>query len=75
MCKDCGLVVCEKILEKDSWIKIQDRLPEIGEKVLVSDGSFIDIGVRHYLEWYFSTGYWIKEPTYWMPIPSIPEER
>lgn len=58
------------------WISVKDRLPEPGERVLVSDGGFVcesylnirDKWVRAGVELSFMV------PRYWKPMPEPPGE-
>lgn len=71
-------------LERDGWISVDERLPEVDEKVLTFarnkyDGSwFMDItswtGVKNHDEYKF-WGYGDSmKVTHWMPLPEPPKE-
>ncbi len=55
------------------WISVQERLPEISQAVLGTDGVTTRIGRAevgsHLVSWYDLEG----EPTHWMPLPPPPE--
>ena len=57
------------------WISVADRLPEVGQRVLVC--SLYDL---QNIGWHLGDGRWqIKTaypdtPTHWMPLPEPPEE-
>lgn len=58
------------------WVSVEERLPEQGERVLVSNGGFI---CESYLS---QSGKWQRggvdmffmTPTHWMPLPKPPKE-
>jgi hypothetical protein len=57
------------------WISVKDRLPEIGETVIVHGG----IAYRIEDEWISQTGFANGRPimwpvTHWMPMPEPPQE-
>ena len=69
----------------NEWISVEDRLPEIGEPCLLTDGDKMATsqrialdGVSNWAAWgsYGFCGYeweWeIGTPTYWMPLPEPP---
>ena len=71
--------VVEKILDLPSarrWIPVGERLPEYGEKVLVTDDDGVTCGYLAEMwdgdfsweEWHDTHRYLI-EPTAWMPLP------
>ena len=80
-CKKCGRpvvtapVYCPECQEKTGgWISVEDRLPEPGERVLVTNGIFVceaylnisNKWVRAGVEVFFIT------PSCWMPLPEPP---
>lgn len=60
------------------WIKVSERLPELGERVLVCEKDFgvqvghLDIKVK----WQFSYSSFpsVIKITHWMPLPNPPKE-
>ena len=60
--------------EKGSgWIRVEDRLPEIGQTCLIYGGG------KYCVAKHFSRAEWITpglfpEVTHWMPLPEKPEE-
>lgn len=68
---------------KKEWISVEDRLPEIGEEVLVVDVDVSDVIVRVYslnhdtkgYYWDDEGGWWndFECVTHWMPLPEPPE--
>ena len=58
------------------WISVEERLPEYGERVLVSNGGFV---CESFLS---QSGKWQRggvdmffmTPTHWMPLPKAPKE-
>ncbi len=63
------------------WIKIEDRKPNIHDRILVFDGKTIYTVIFHkygYLEVYSCVcdcfeGSNIINPTHWMPLPEKPK--
>ena len=62
------------------WISVKARLPEAGERVLVSSGMFVGEAYRTSANtWYRHTGFPLRDilhrdVTHWMPLPEPPEE-
>ncbi len=58
------------------WISIKDRLPEPGERVLLSDGTFVAEGYILFTGKWMRNGIWVlpMHPTHWMPLPEPPKE-
>jgi len=63
------------------WISVKDRLPEIGDWVLVftkvKDQSLIEIALLGMFEGFFNPQLGIgtmKNVTHWMPLPDGPDE-
>ncbi len=56
------------------WISVKDRLPDIDDHVLFSDGRYRDIGFRNEKdELYCVSALLLKSlPTHWMPLPEPP---
>ena len=60
------------------WISVEERLPENGKFVLVSDGDDIDTACRYkaLTPDEVETFFWdsVLEVTHWMPLPEPPKE-
>lgn len=62
-----------------NWIKIEDRLPEACQEVLVFWDGFviiadywIDYSDEDKIHWHYHEG--SCHPTHWMPLPEAPED-
>ena len=69
------------------WISVEERLPEIGKKILFTasehccSGDNIEIGKYYYAKyltnpkfiWENSSGNTVINVTHWMPLPEKPE--
>lgn len=64
----------------NEWISVKNKKPELGERVLATDGAFVGEG---YMDCY---GVWCRpngmrwnmlesEVTHWMPLPAPPDRR
>lgn len=57
--------------DSNGWISVEDRLPEIRQKVLVCARDHIDT------DWLTNDGKWmycqIRKITHWMPLPQPPK--
>ena len=53
------------------WVKCSERMPEIGDMVLVFNGNSIEIDALATGE--FSFECWCDSVTHWMPLPEMPE--
>ena len=69
----------EELLSKvPHWISVEERLPEVGIDVLVTDGS--DVCISHQVRYVSPTErftFWSRDDldlTHWMPLPSAPKE-
>ena len=60
------------------WISVEERLPEVGIDVLVTDGS--DVCISHQVRYVSPTErftFWSRDDldlTHWMPLPEAPKE-
>ena len=71
-------------LERQMWIRVEDRLPEAHEDgtvdaVLVTDGEFTHMAYYARRKWHFCESGEMKEEmfykvTHWMPLPESPKE-
>ena len=74
-----ALVMAISALEKTKWISVKDRLPELGERVICTDGYAVFEQYR--VESSCVYGMWdrfglkspMQEVTYWMPMPLPPK--
>lgn len=62
------------------WVSVKERLPELGERVLFTEGVFVCEGyVSQYNNWFRSNGMkwdmFRTEVTHWMPLPAPPDRR
>lgn len=61
------------------WINVKDKLPDIGQRVLVyqkdgvQGGNEIDIEYRQCEDFWSDQGI-ISGITHWMPLPEIPKQ-
>ncbi len=69
-CECCG---ARWNMGDNQWIKVEDRLPKAGERVIASDGDAV--GEYYFINGNFETdeGYFI-DATHWMPLPEAPNE-
>lgn len=63
----------------DDWIPVEKKLPELGVRVLASDGWFVGEAFRHKKRgWMRATGAYewkqpkLKEVRFWSPLPKGP---
>ena len=74
-----ALAIAISALEKTKWISVKDRLPELGERVICTDGYAVFEQYR--VESSCVYGMWdrfglkspMQEVTYWMPMPTPPK--
>lgn len=68
-----------RVFASRAWIPVTDRLPEMGERVMVCNAvdEWVSIGHRHltgaYLHWDGDDHEELHEPTHWMSLPELPE--
>jgi hypothetical protein len=70
----------ERLLSERQWIPVSERLPEVGVRVLVSNGRDASVGSRehpHYEAQYGKAEWQLDnwdacDPTHWMPLPAPP---
>ena len=66
------------ILQSPVWTPVSERLPEIGERVMMchTEWRWINIGERvrigDYIGWEDGDGEDLHDPTHWMPLPELP---
>jgi len=72
-----ALQMAIKALEEPQWIPCSERLPELGARVLVSDGEDVEMSqlgkrYRDGYVWEFSTC-WndLEDWPHWMPLPEV----
>ena len=66
----------------DKWTRCDDKLPELGRYVLVTDGNMCKVAFLAVV-WPDGTCYWMYDKwyscymklTHWMPLPELPERR
>ncbi len=59
-----------------TWIKIEDKLPDIDDKILVTDGKVIFTSVywgKKIGFYILDTGGYDFETKYWIPLPKLPK--
>jgi Protein of unknown function (DUF551) len=61
-----------------AWISVEDRLPELGESVLIWDGQCRRVGFylktgEYYYYWESTDDEYPLDITHWMPLPEPPE--
>ena len=76
---DAADAIEELLAAVPKWISVEERLPEIGKIVLVSDGDDIDAACRYKaftIPDEVETFFWdsVIEVTHWMPLPDAPKE-
>ena len=65
----------------NKWVSVDDRLPPVGERVLVcrpygpyGRGPFgVEYGGLDFSGCWCVSGTWIERVTHWMPLPAPPE--
>ena len=75
---DAADAIEELLAKVPHWISVEERLPENGKFVLVSDGDDIDTACRYkaLTPDEVETFFWdsVLEVTHWMPLPEPPKE-
>ena len=79
-CRTLGIVIdklrAAPAVEIPKWISVSDRLPKIGETVLVCDANEGYVNAWEYCgldEWLHDSTLWLTEDiTHWMPLPEPP---
>ena len=70
-----GIADCLKVLMQPEWISVDERLPEMDERVIVCNAAdqWVSIGSRQltgeYHHWDGDDYEELREPTHWMPLP------
>lgn len=73
-----GIADCLKVLMQPEWISVDERLPEMDERVMVCNAAdqWVSIGSRQltgeYHHWDGDDYEELREPTHWMPLPAPP---
>ena len=79
--RDCGEGKSESTFKEwaslqthPTWVRVEDRLPESGYDVLVSDGNANTVAYCENKKWDFlGLKHWKQEDvTHWMPLPNKP---
>ena len=64
----------------NEWVSVEDTVPDPGERVLATDGTFVGEAYRTSANsWYRHTGFPWRDclqsiVTHWMPLPKPPKE-
>ena len=64
----------------NEWVSVEDTVPDPGERVLATDGTFVGEAYRTSANsWYRHTGFPWRDclqsiVTHWMPLPKSPKE-
>lgn len=63
-------------LRKRQWISIEDKLPEKGERVLITNGAFVcESFLANNDKWQRGgTDLFFMQPTHWQSMPEPPKE-
>ena len=74
-----GYTVIGEVKEANTWIPSSERLPEIGQRVIICRQK--EKGVPYIEQAFLIPGGWwkvygtnVKKVDYWMPMPAAPEE-
>lgn len=57
-----------------AWVSVEDRLPEVGRRVIATDDLFMNVAVAYIAHEPLARPYWIwaghiNRVDYWMPMP------
>lgn len=69
-----------RVVPAPRWISVKERLPEVGERVLATDGYFVgEFFLNRRVQWqrYNVNNYLLMaafDILHWMPLPEPPEE-
>lgn len=71
VCEECGQEVNRATFKApDGWVNVKDRFPEIGKKVVITDGESLQIGwITTQDSWDYDEPPSLKFITHWMPLP------
>ena len=70
-----------ELRQQNRWIPVSERLPDYNEEVLITDGKYVTIDTRHFLEntedgeaYTWDINGW-DDVVAWMPLPEPYKER
>lgn len=55
------------------WISVKDRLPEIGQQILIYDKYGIELGSLYDTDSFCGNSRYNEKVTHWMPLPQSPK--
>ena len=73
--KDIALKAMHEYAAQDRWVKVSERLPEKGERVLCNTIYGVQIGwLTIKGDWQFTNGGSQISITHWQPLPTPPKD-